>query len=188
MGLSQFNLFLERLSEESSQVDDEYQLPIRAAMKVIGGREKPWGPLLIAMLAGDIVFRLKEGKGRLMNRIVVRQDELEKIKTLRFEPCEFSAFAFESWINRRDSEELLNINPRSFGKAIEEGNIKRPSGSQHDRQKILALSKDHISPPEILARWSSEDNRRPQTLLRESHILRRNILGWDRAEAEKILG
>ena len=184
--LSDFELLLQRLQAESSDVPEEDQVPVRNAMKLVGGREKPWGPLVVGMVSGSIAYGIMEGSGRLMTRIVVRKGELDEITNLRFETSEFPGFSFESRINRRDSEEALNINPRSFSQALKDGAITRSEDGLYDRKTILALSLDHISLTEVLARWSSEDDPIPQTLLRENNILKRNLLGWDRAEVEKI--
>lgn len=182
---SHFQALSDQLGETSSEIDPESALSIRAAMKMIGGREKPWGPALVAMTSGKVTFHLKNGSGRFADRILIEADQLDKIVAMDFDRSGYPRFAFESLLNRRDSEELLNLNPHSFSKALKEGHIKRPRAGLHARNQIAELSRCHISRTEILARWSHTDRRLPYPIRNWEHFSECTVLGWHRGQVEE---
>jgi hypothetical protein len=181
---SDYEHLLTRLAEAATHLDETAGMPIDQAMKSIGGREKPWGPALAAMLAGDIAFSLDEGDGRFMERVRILATNLGRIVELRFDVADYPAFAFETWINGRDTEELLNINPKTTGVARRAGSMPAPLDGAHDRHVIRGLALRHISATEVLARWNGQDRRLPPPLRGSHRLPRLNALGWDRDAVE----
>lgn len=181
---SDWHRILTRLESTSVEIEEDCSLAIGRAFRAIGGREKPWGPLIQAMMRGEIAFSLDDGVGRFMDRVRVRRDDLDKILNLNFQCRDYPGFTFERHINRRDTEELLNLNPKSFSAALKNGTIIAPGSSSYDRRKMLAAAAKYISESEILARWNGVDRRLPAPLRGKKRIKKICTLGWERAVIE----
>lgn len=87
-------------------------VPLRKALLQIGGRSKPWGPILRAML-GDadapatLPFDLGDGV-RLADRLLVDERDVPIIRSMTFDRAHHRHFAFNDRMVQRDALELLN--------------------------------------------------------------------------------
>jgi hypothetical protein len=184
---SDFDRLLARLAEASIAIDKADGMPIHRSMRAIGGREKPWGPVIVAMLRGDIAFSLDEGDGKFLERVRILSGHLHKVVALQFDTTDHPDFAFDATINGRDTEELLNIFPKSTRVARDEGALPAPVDGAHIRAVILNLASKNISESEVLARWNGANRRLPAPLQGRRRLLRISKLGWDRTAVEMAM-
>lgn len=174
-------------SGRGSETIPEFQ-PIRRALRACGGREKPWGPIVVAMLSGRLPFAIDSGgTGPLMNRVLIAAGTAHVFATLHFNDRAYPTFEFSSRINRRDAEEMLNVDPSTFSRALANRELPALSGRTYDRGQILELACTRLSIGEALMRWSPGSRTLPQPLKGKRAPLRLGKLGWERASVEQIM-
>ncbi|WP_174290965.1 hypothetical protein [Sphingomonas bacterium] len=184
---SSLDLLITRLEEKrSNSVADP--IPIHRALMTIGGREKPWGPIIAAMLSGCLSFTLDLIRGDpLMNRVAIASADVGRLATMVFAPDPGRAFAFDPRINGRDAERLLNAEPTVFSRAVGSSETPKPVDGGFDRAAMVALSLHVISGSEILVRWGQGRKQRPAILNGPDRLVRLGHLGWCRAEVEMAM-
>lgn len=90
-------------------------VPLRRTILAVGGREKPWGAIIRAMLAGDLPFAIARPAGRLVDRIDVEPGPgLDAALALVFDRAAHPDFRFAETMRQRDAIELLNIDPSRY--------------------------------------------------------------------------
>jgi len=86
---------------------------IGTAARRIGGRLKPWAPLLIAMMSGDLQFwLLPDRRSRdwpLLRRAMVRRSDLMKLEHLTFCRTDYPLFPFSPTMSLTDARDMLNL-------------------------------------------------------------------------------
>lgn len=82
-------------------------IALRQAMRLVGGRLKPWGPAFRRLIDGGIPYDLVEGR-RLVDRIVVEREHVEAIASLLFDDTEPPRFGFSDTMVQGDALEVLN--------------------------------------------------------------------------------
>lgn len=164
-------------------------ISLRRAVMTIGGREKPWGPILMAMRDGQLPFRLRDrtANGDLVDQVVLAEHDLAFLKTLTFERVSHSGFPFEERLKRQDVEELLNLKPVRFRQALAAGDLSRGEDRLYDLAAVLRLADAMISGGEILARWSAHGKRMPAPFRGRRRLVRIDHLGWDRRAVETTM-
>lgn len=163
-------------------------VPILQAMRTVGGREKPWAAVVLAMLAGDLPFVVEQSRvGRLMNRVRIPADCVGMLAGMTFDAGAHRSFAFDPRINRRDAEDLLNVNPTVFSGAVKAGQTPVSAVGTYDRADVLALSRKLISGGEILARWGDGGRKMPKPMTGTDRPVRFGYLGWLRSDTEAAL-
>ena len=169
--------------------DDDSGISMRRAVLAIGGREKPWGPILMAMRDGDLPFRLRErtANGDLIDQVVLDESDLPLVERLSFDRPRYADFAFEHRLKRQDVEELLNLKPVRFGEALAIGEVERGSDRMYDLTTMLGLAEKMISQGEILARWSAHGRQLPAPFRGRKRLKRTSHLGWHRVDAEAAM-
>ena len=99
--------FLRRIEDNASaKLSDT--LPLRTVMASIGGRLKPWGPVLDLLHGAEIRFRLLDGAS-LIDRVGVQGDAVERIRALTFDRARHPTFSFRDRMVKRDALEVLNV-------------------------------------------------------------------------------
>jgi hypothetical protein len=81
--------------------------PLKHAIRRIGGRAKPWGPILRLLLDGTVPFCL-QGQGALADRLHVSARQVATITRCAFHREEHPNHPFSSKMVQRDALELLN--------------------------------------------------------------------------------
>lgn len=164
-------------------------ISLRRAVLAIGGREKPWGPILLAMREGELPFRLRErtANGDLIDQVVLDESDLPLVERLSFDRPRYPDFAFEHRLKRQDVEELLNLKPVRFGEALAIGELERGSDRMYDLTTMLGLAEKMISQGEILARWSAHGRQLPAPFRGRKRLKRTSHLGWHRVDAEAAM-
>lgn len=111
--IGSFEKILADLHAQSSANLGEDTLSLPIAIKVIGARFKPWGPLFGTFIDGGIPFQLKEGRGPLVRRITVRRKCLPDIAALEHAASPEATRQLAEQLSKIDSMEVLNLSPRS---------------------------------------------------------------------------
>ncbi|MBB4087070.1 hypothetical protein [Sphingomonas carotinifaciens] len=180
-----------------ARADINEGIPLRSAVRVIGGREKPWGQILRLIADGLIPARLwrPETRGRrdggrlraLVDNLHVSKADLPLLAEVAFDVAVHADFRFATSVSRRDMEDTLNINPghSAFVLSHELSEAVLPSG-RLDKRAVLALATSRISPGEISARYTDFSRRLPKAM-RVERVLRLGTSGWDRASIEHLL-
>lgn len=127
---------------------------LRNAMKVFGGREKPWASIVQALLEGALPCWRKDEKFDVGSLLVVQSD-VHAMQHLRFDRRQF-AFPFSPMISQRDSEDLLNITSRMFmdhnlGEVL--GFSKAGKGLFAPFDTVLDFARSVVPRSELAARW-----------------------------------
>lgn len=175
------------LEAKSTLLPTADSIPLHQAMKVIGGREKPWGVVISKILNGDIPVQIDAGEHQLTKRIHVRKSDLGQISILHFDETQFPDFEFATCMSGRDMETLLNIVPKHTVEALKNQIIVRAPKGGFEKAEVLEIARTYISAGEILMRWGSRKRKMPEIFSRWNGLQRLNCLGWSRAEAEKYM-
>lgn len=130
-------------------------LPLHSAMKAVGGRLKPWGPALKALLDGELPYVLASGTAALSRRILVARASIDALRALDFDPSDEThvPIAHSRTMSKIDAGETLNL---GFSQSIPLlGAIRTKTGT---RQKLVPvdyvqrLAAAHMSSTELAAR------------------------------------
>lgn len=174
-----------RMSGQDALVDP---IPIHSAMMMVGGRSKPWGPAIQAMLEGTLTFRIGvDREGQVMNGVTLERAEARALREMDFNEADYPDSTFDTFVNARDAEKLLNLKPPRFWEAVKAGELPSRFQGRYRRADILGLAERFVSGGEILARWSSNGREMPAPLRGPNRLRRQCHLGWNRAEVETAL-
>ena len=180
-----FSAFLAKMEQGvcSDVSSDPDAVPLRRAMIVFGGREKPWGPIIAAMLEGNLKYGLViPGRG-IAGRVVIAPSDLVRIAAMTFNRADFD-FPFSNVITRRDAQETLNLTPALMTRALQsELAPAAVNGGKLALQPVLQLARSRISGGEVLARWG-RGRRLPRPLRDARRFPRLGATGWRRSDVE----
>lgn len=161
-------------------------MPLLEAVRHISGRPKPWGPIVAALIDGTISFALKDDQEMpLMRRVVIRQDDLERIKTLAFERSSYPDESFEPrWVQQ---EALDCLNGYQNASELLEGLAstgERPKW--YAAEEVEALARQGVTTSDI-ARRAQMSVMRAYMVLDKAHTKQIAEGLWDRKAAEALL-
>ncbi|GMN14548.1 hypothetical protein [Altererythrobacter sp. MTPC7] len=98
--------FEDDLTALSVTIVNEDTISLGDVMKMVGGRAKPWGPTILALLAGRINFEFRKG-WKLTGTRIGRSDAGE-VTRLRFNPDNHPTSTFDRHMNQADALGVLN--------------------------------------------------------------------------------
>lgn len=161
-------------------------IPLRQAMRIIGGRLKPWAPAIRAMLEGCLTFHLSDIAAPLMNRVTVPRSAVTIIADLE-DVAEDSARPFATMMSKADAADALNLTSRQYELVLGDW----PSSNGWERTVPVAAVEDMlrrlVSASEVAyrlgiaaaaVRWRMSDH----------DISRLSDAGYDRAAFEEAFG
>lgn len=132
---------------------DRFSLPLVDAMKAIGARRKPWGPVIDGMRKGSIPVRLADGDAPLSHRLLVDPLTLDLITAEVFVAPAVWTRSFATLVTKVDAIETLNLSPKQGTPLLRR--FPTVKGS-HERSvpidALLDLAGLHISSVELAAR------------------------------------
>lgn len=182
---SSFDRLVGRLRSSASRDVPPDAIPLRRAMFAIGGREKPWGAVIGAMLAGDMPFYIPDAAAVRTSGLMVSRTAIHSMSGFTADPM--PARSTSERMNGRDAEELLNVNPKHFQKALAEQLLPRASDGTFLRTTVLGIARSHITKSEIVMRWVTDGRKLPQPLKGRAGPTRLDVLGWRRCEVEAAM-
>ncbi len=187
-GLQLSSRSVERMFEDlEGQADKDIgnaldSVSLRRALMLIGGREKPWGPILQALRNGSLQFGLCNGR-TFSARVKVQRTDIAAIAGMGFDRASYQ-FDFSAGASRRDAQETLNLTPVLMMSALRDELQATASEKRVLRlDQILRIARQRISGGEILARWGS-GRRMPRQLRDKRRFRRFGATGWDRQTVE----
>lgn len=185
---------LERdLSEGAAGFPLTCTLPLDEAVKAIGGRMKPWGPALNALLdpirsgaAPTIPFRVVTGDAPLARRILVEDSAKAVLMGMTFTPPTWSTVTFGTKMSKGDAEETLNTGPKQIGEIL--AGFATVPGSHVlaiPVSTVCELAEKHISSSELAARRGVTVQRAFQDARRVKSIPLLGAAGFCREATER---
>jgi hypothetical protein len=186
IGKSGFKTLMDTLVDGSTDIVEDDRTPIMQAIRIIGGREKPWGEILQAMLHENLDYYVIPDSSRaLMTRVSIRNRDVARIAGMHFDRSDFPRFAFDSEMPRRDAERLLNVTPKYMDAAIDSGDLHRDANGMFDYDHVMDRARTFISGGEILMRWIGGGRKKPSPFRGRGKLERAGPLGWLRLEVEQ---
>jgi hypothetical protein len=181
------NLLALDLHTQSTTIpDQELTVTLRSAIRKIGGREKPWGPLIKAMRSRALQFKLSEANPLALPLALIRARDVELVASLAFDEADHPGYVFSDVIPCIDALQVLNVSFETLEKFLGTGDsLRRAPMRQLYRADVLELARAVISPSELTARWSNYGPARP-SFFKDRDFDRTNALGWPRAEVEAL--
>lgn len=184
---SAFESFIGRLKDAASDEKDLI-VPAYNALGAIGGRSKPYGPLLVAMADGRVPFAMRPGEGPLLGRVQFTERDAADIADFQFEEDRYPDFDFATTITRIDAIDVLNVTPPMMMVALK----TELAGLAADRLRlqrdgVLAIAAARIAGGEIRHRWMGGRRIVPKPLKPGGRIPRLDILGWSRPCVESLM-
>ena len=162
------------LTKPLDSSETEQWLPLSRVMRVVGGQEKPWGPLLKFVMENNFAFRSPDcdETSRLAD-LYVEPSLLSGLGTyFAFEKAAHPTFTFASHLTDEECCELLNCESRELYRLIRRRTLQVTEG--RDKRRIVRHSADNfsrtaISSLEVIARVGLQP-RQVDPFLRERGI------------------
>ncbi len=178
----------QRLELGAVEIEVADRIPLYQALRIIGGREKPWGSVIAFMLNGLPYHLAKPTRWAFMTRVSIRIADVPLIAGMTFDRQAFPEFDFEQEMPRRDAERLLNITPDYLQAAIAAGELRRNANGLFDWQHVMNRACEFISGGEILMRWGKSGKTKPAPFRGRKKLERISSLGWQRSVVEQCMG
>lgn len=153
--------FIERLHRRGSKGEAPPEsLPLHIGAAILGGRAKPWGPLLAALAEAKLPFWSSKPSFTVRSARVMMTD----LRALDLAPFDRSRhdYPFSGRISQKDAAELLNLPTDVF---MESGLIKalgfKPErgGSYADFDVVEAMAGTVVSRVELARTWGVSPNK-----------------------------
>jgi hypothetical protein len=112
-------------------------------------RLKAWGPVIAALLCGDVPFTIL-GDGRLVDCISVPETCFGVLGALRFDRCEGTNFSFSKTMVQRDALELLNA-PLDNAKILDGLKTTGTNPKLYRVDEVVQRSREIVALPEVAA-------------------------------------
>jgi hypothetical protein len=134
--------------ESSAASLGEGWLLLTAVLRMIGGREKPWAPIVQVLLAGTVRFALGAGARPLLGRVSVEPQAVTSL--IGLETPELGSARGPDRVTRTDALVLLNLHQRHAASVL----ARWPEGPGRvvPVEELLELARDRISLGEVAAR------------------------------------
>jgi hypothetical protein len=187
IGRASLDQLVARIEAAALGDDPARDVRVSDAMRGLGGREKPYGPVIAAMAEGRIQFTLGEGGDALLKRTRISGRDAARLRDFGFDRADHAAFPFDTTITRQDAADVLNAAPTLMMEILDDELAHAGAGGHLlDRDAVLSLAARRISGREVLIRWASGGRRLPRPL-RECGLERLGPAGWDRKTVEALL-
>ncbi len=141
------------LTDRQTDLSRAPSITLAQAMKSVGGRLKPWGPVIAELLEKRIPYQIKAGSESLVRRSCIRVTDVANASELTFTPSAVRPFAFAKMMSKNDAMEALNIGPRQGTKLF--ASVETEKGCRAktvDIRWTLDLAGRCISVAELAAR------------------------------------
>lgn len=179
-----FTTFLERLHSRACMIESR-KISMSRAMKVIGGRLKPWGAVINALLNGSLPFQIGPTKRYLTRGILISTADVSLIEGLIPETQNASKMKLNEQIPKNDAAEILNLGPAQSIALF--ADLTRTHGNEGEPltlKNILAIGRSHITTGELALR-RNVSTQKAYTDAQRAGIPNLGAAGFDRNEATK---
>lgn len=159
-------------------------ISLRSLANCIGGKEKPWGAIIKAIIEGEISFWLKNQKVTT-HQILLDPREKQKLLDFNFDRRNYPHYKFRQQLDTFDVQDLLNIQP-SEGLLLRRAKVfdtrKRKRSFDYDLDDVLALSQEWVSVTELIRRFDMNDRVVKRRLAAAGVASKLSL--WERRQAE----
>ena len=170
---------------QNSELPKE-SVPIATAARRIGGRLKPWGPIIAALVESEIPYWMTGGPN-YARKIRVRRADLVIFDDSVFQETDYPDFPFSNDVTQKGAEDILNIDAPQMRSVRAENLIEfKNSGVslRADRNSVLRVAERFIATSEI-AELHRIDPRRVRYMMKNYNI-QRIAFGWERGEVSRM--
>lgn len=167
---------------------DPCAVPLGTAMRVVGGRMKPWGHVLTAIRDGSLTCWQDSGP-KFVRAVLVRPEDIERFKAIEFDSSNWPEFEFDTVMTQVDAMDVLNIDPDQMRRVVAAGDLVfRPSGVAlvTSRSVVLDMAARTIAASEAATRLGESPNVMYRTMLRYPKV-RSCSVGWLRADFDACI-
>lgn len=153
---------------------------LSTVMRGIGGRVKPWGPVLRGLLALKWPYALGR-QGCIVREIYVDRTDVDAIRRTRFDAADWEGFPFSHMIHQLDVCDILNV-PNRNRHLIERFKIGERRGAWlFNRDAMLELAAEIVTSAELQALLFMETKTSMAVIRRAS--LTPHMFGFKRSGA-----
>lgn len=176
------------LLAKGSSIPQDECIRIAQAMKAVGGRFKPWGPALQALLDGDIAYAIDDVQGRFVDRIRIHFKDARRVASLVYIAPTPQRLPPATMMSKADAMEVLNIAAKQ-GTELFTDVPTRKGGRTKTLAVIdvLAMARRSISSVELAARRGVTTQIAYADAVR-SGVERHGFAGFCRVAAEVEFG
>ena len=148
-----FDKLTANLTAGQSTVLKGERIRITQAMKAVGGRFKPWGPAIEALLDRKVAYVVDDEKGPLVHRIHIPAKDVPLIAALIFTPATPPRLVPATMMSKNDAANLLNIGDRQANELFMD--VQTRKGCREKTlavADVLAMARNSIAVAEMAAR------------------------------------
>lgn len=157
------------------------------AMKRIGGRLKPWGPVLIAIANGEIRGSLHPDDAVHSSNILIHPDDARRIDAYSFDRRAFPDFPFSKTMTKSDAGDALNIPPKTHTLLLKDIPTRRGSRALTvDVELVEKHARHYVGTAELAARYELSSQSVMQRM-RHARLPNVGLAGYLRRNAEQLL-
>jgi hypothetical protein len=141
---------LGRLDRVAVLAAEDKLIPLSTAIKVIGGKPKPWGAIFGKLLDGSLPFRIEPGAKSPVRRIFISRKDLSIIEGLGAVRNKPNRIAISDLLSKADAGEILNVGPHEVTELFADVPTR-----QGERAKclpmadVISLGRRHITSAEL---------------------------------------
>lgn len=161
-------------------------ISIFEAGRYISGRPKPWGPIIQALLHGQIPFLIGNEDDSLMKRVSIAKSHLADLTKLTFHSELYAETDYELRWSQVDALEVLN-GIRDDSRLVSGLTSTGSKPKYYLASEVRALAARAVSIGD-LARRSGIAPRRVYILLEREQVTQLKKGLWARGEAERSIG
>ncbi|MFD1787566.1 hypothetical protein ACFSC3_08280 [Sphingomonas floccifaciens] len=174
--------FVARLAAASRTIDCE-TIPLRTAMRIVGGRFKPWPEALSAMLAGRIAFEFDPNAKTVVDGIRVATETAALL--LGLPSADGAGTPTPMTLLKAEAIEILNLRLSAGATVLGDWKGTRTRSGEVPTSFVLDLAKTHIAPAEAALRLSTGCKGVRHFMARHG-IEKLSDAGYDRAKFEAL--
>lgn len=127
-------------------------VPLTAAMRGVGGREKAWGPVLRRLINGEWSYAVAPD-GSCVRSITVEQKDVEAIRSVEFTMSDWSSFPFDNMLIQADACDILNVPLRDRAILERYKLATRRGGRFYPRSALSLLAQEIVTSSELCAQY-----------------------------------
>lgn len=177
--------FLRRLADCSIDLSHVETIGLSTVLRSIGGREKPYGHVLRALIDGDVPFDLTRG-AMLAARLRIRREDAELLRASILARPSYITFPAPRTFTQMDVCDILNLHVRNRD-AVLQLDHRRAGGAMFDSSLVAQMARARVTGGEIAARLGLS----AMTIaarLRAADVFPIDAFGWDRRRALSTIG
>ena len=144
------NAVLGRLNRAAVLAAEDKLIPLSTAIKVIGGKPKPWGAIFGKLLDGSLPFRIEPGAKTPVRRIFINQKDLSIIEGLGAVRNIPNRIAFSDLLSKADAGEILNVGPHEVTELFADVPTRHGERAKClPMADVMSLGRRHITSAEL---------------------------------------